>query len=198
MGLPGLSQLPLPGILDEVRQFLGGLSRELPELFPADRPAGRIALFAGRELELRWRASEERRTRVERADGALVVVRGADGLKPKLALRAWYAEQARQVFSGRVAHWAERMGLAGRVRKVFIKDQRTLWGSCSRAGNLNFNWRVVQAPAEVVDYLVIHELAHLREMNHSRRFWAHVAEHCPGYKLHRRWLREQARLLKRA
>lgn len=114
---------------------------------------------------------------------------------PRVAPRREGAiESARDLFTGRARFWSERMGV--RFNRIFIKDQRTLWGSCSAKGNLNFNWRVALAPEAVVDYLVIHELAHLLEMNHSRRFWAHVAQHCPDYKRHRRWLRENGQKLK--
>lgn len=74
--------------------------------------------------------------------------------------------------------------------KVFIKDQKTRWGSCSSQGNLNFNYRLVMAPLPVIDYLVTHELAHLAEMNHSKRFWSLVERVCPEYKKHRQWLKE--------
>ena len=84
-----------------------------------------------------------------------------------------------------------------RWRRISIKDQRTLWGSCSVRGNLNFNWRLVLAPPDVMDYVVIHELAHLREMNHSRRFWAIVAEFAPEYRRHRKWLHDNCRALRR-
>src|SRR5262245_60956256 len=94
----------------------------------------------------------------------------------------------RGVILDRVAYWSERMD--ARYRRVFIKNQRTLWGSCSARGNLNFNRRLVHAPLEVLDYVVIHELAHLTEMNHSKRFWAIVERWCPDYKQRRRWLRE--------
>lgn len=104
-------------------------------------------------------------------------------------------EEARRRFTDRARHYAAAMGVA--FNRIFIKDQRTLWGSCSRQGNLNFNWRVVRAPAEVLDYLVVHELAHLREMNHSKRFWKVVESHCPGYREHRKWLRVNAQTLKR-
>ena len=99
-------------------------------------------------------------------------------------------------FHARAAHWAPKLGVTfGRVR---VKDQRSLWGSCSPQGNLNFNWRLTLAPFEVLDYVVIHELAHRVEMNHSRRFWARVEEHCPDYKVHRRWLRKNGEALYRA
>jgi predicted metal-dependent hydrolase len=76
-----------------------------------------------------------------------------------------------------------------------MKNQRTLWGSCSTRGNLNFNRALAGAPAEVLDYVVIHELGHLKEMNHSRRFWALIEAWCPEHKRHRRWLREHASLI---
>ena len=86
------------------------------------------------------------------------------------------------------------MGFA--PKRVFLKNQRTLWGSCSTRGNLNFNRALADAPAEIVDYVVIHELAHLKEMNHSRRFWAVVEAWCPQQKQRRLWLRRNVSLLK--
>jgi hypothetical protein len=80
----------------------------------------------------------------------------------------------------------------GRIR---VKNQRTLWGSCTPDGNLNFNWRLTLAPPEVLDYVVIHELAHRAEMNHSPRFWAIVERHCPEQKERRRWLRKNGQRL---
>ena len=81
-------------------------------------------------------------------------------------------------------------------KRVFLKNQRTLWGSCSTRGNLNFNRVLAGAPADIVDYVVIHELAHLKEMNHSRRFWTVVEAWCPEQKQRRRWLRQNVSLLK--
>ncbi len=100
------------------------------------------------------------------------------------------------LFHARATQWAERMGVTfGRVR---VKDQRTLWGSCTRRGDLNFNWRLTLAPPEVLDYLVVHELAHRLEMNHSRRFWEHVARQIPEHRDRRRWLRKNGAALYRA
>ena len=73
--------------------------------------------------------------------------------------------------------------------RLAIRDQKTRWGSCSRAGNLNFNWRLVLAPPAVLDYVVVHELAHRVELNHSVRFWRVVARYCPTMDEHRAWLR---------
>ena len=75
------------------------------------------------------------------------------------------------------------------VRKVSIRSQRSRWGSCSRRGAISLNWRLVQAPAEVLDYVIVHELMHLREMNHSARFWALIEAACPGFRDCERWLK---------
>ncbi len=102
---------------------------------------------------------------------------------------------AEALFHARASHWAPLLGVTfGRVR---VKEQRSLWGSCSRDGNLNFNRRLTLAPFEVLDYVVVHELAHRHEMNHSRRFWAHVERHVPDHRVHRRWLRKNGAALLR-
>ena len=95
---------------------------------------------------------------------------------------------ARELVSGLAREEAERIGVEyGRIR---IGGQRTLWGSCSSAGTLSFNWRLVLAPPEVLDYVVVHELCHLRVPNHSRRFWGLVEQHRPHWRQQRDWLRD--------
>jgi predicted metal-dependent hydrolase len=81
------------------------------------------------------------------------------------------------------------------VRRVTVRNQRSRWGSCSRRGTISLNWRLVQAPPFVRDYLVLHELAHLKEMNHSRRFWSEVARLCPDFREAEQWLKQHSRLL---
>ncbi|HPX82802.1 MAG TPA: M48 family metallopeptidase, partial [Syntrophales bacterium] len=76
-----------------------------------------------------------------------------------------------------------------RARSVRISEARSRWGSCSAANRLAFSWRLMIAPPAVIDYVVVHELAHLREKNHSPRFWALVGEICPDYRQRRRWLK---------
>ena len=82
------------------------------------------------------------------------------------------------------------------VRRITVRNQRSRWGSCSRRGTISLNWRLVQTPAFVRDYLVLHELAHLREMNHSPRFWNEVARLCPDFLEAERWLKQHSRLLR--
>lgn len=82
------------------------------------------------------------------------------------------------------------------VRRVVVRNQRSRWGSCSRKGTVSLNWRLIQAPDEVRDYLVLHELAHMKEMNHSGRFWAEVERLCPAYLAAERWLKSHASLMR--
>ncbi len=95
---------------------------------------------------------------------------------------------ARELVSALAEEEAGRLGVA--YRRIRIGGQRTLWGSCSPAGTLSFNWRLVLAPLEVLDYVVVHEVCHLRVLNHSRRFWALVEERRPHWREQRDWLRE--------
>jgi predicted metal-dependent hydrolase len=113
---------------------------------------------------------------------------------PRLGLEALAVSEsmariaARELVSALAEEEAERLGVA--YRRIRIGGQRTLWGSCSPSGTLSFNWRLVLAPAEVLDYVVVHELCHLRVPNHSRRFWALLEAHRPHWREQRDWLRE--------
>ena len=104
------------------------------------------------------------------------------------AIVAWLKQQAQQVIPNRVQQWATQMGAS--YGKVRIKNQRSRWGSCSSQRNLNFNWRLVEAPDYVLDYVVVHELCHLWEMNHSARFWRLVGLYFPQNKEARTWLQQ--------
>ncbi len=82
------------------------------------------------------------------------------------------------------------------VRRITVRNQRSRWGSCSRKGTISLNWRLIQAPPFVRDYIILHELMHLRQMNHSPRFWGEVERVCPDYGQAERWLKEHSNLLK--
>ena len=107
--------------------------------------------------------------------------------------RTWYRARAREILEDRVMHFALRMGLA--CLSVRITDAKERWGSCSAAGTLNFAWRLVMAPPPVIDYVIVHELTHLVEMNHSRRFWERLGRVLPDYVWRRKWLKENGHLL---
>jgi predicted metal-dependent hydrolase len=114
------------------------------------------------------------------------------GLQPQLAppgdVDRWYREEARRHIVAAVAGESGRLGV--RPGRIGIRDPRTRWGSCSARGNLSFSWRLVIAPAEVLEYVVVHELCHLRELNHSKRFYRLLDEARPGWREQSAWLRE--------
>jgi len=93
----------------------------------------------------------------------------------------------------RVAYYASIMGVS--YGRITIREQKTRWGSCSDKGNLNFNWKLVLMPEEVLDYVVVHELAHRKEMNHSKEFWKIVEKVFPDYKERRKTLTEMGKQL---
>lgn len=95
---------------------------------------------------------------------------------------------AKKVLEEKCRIYAGRMGVD--YGRISIREQKTRWGSCSAGGNLNFNWKLVLMPEEIQDYLVVHELAHRREMNHSPAFWALVEKEIPDYKERREWLKK--------
>jgi len=104
----------------------------------------------------------------------------------KRALETLYRRKARERFEERAGHYAEAMGVE--FEQIEVRNQRTKWGSCSTTGTLGLNWRLMMAPPDVIDYIVVHELAHLRESNHTDTFWSLVAEHDPKYEAHASWL----------
>ena len=101
-------------------------------------------------------------------------------------IRAALSARALKRVRERVDHYAPRVGRT--PGRVAIRDQKTRWGSCSSKGNLNFNWKLIMAPPQVLDYVVIHELCHLWEFNHSPRFWALVENQMPDYEVWKKWL----------
>lgn len=94
--------------------------------------------------------------------------------------RSYYMESARKIFKRKAAAYARKMGVT--YGRITIREQKTRWGSCTSEGNLNFNWRLIFAPEKVLDYVVVHELSHRKEMNHSPAFYAVVASVMPEYK----------------
>lgn len=107
---------------------------------------------------------------------------------------AHYKERARVLIEAQVRKWIAVYGVT--YGRVAIRDQKSRWGSCSRKGNLNFSYRLIFLPPELIEYVVVHEICHLREMNHSRRFWDLVAESVPDYRARRRELRALEKVMR--
>lgn len=102
-------------------------------------------------------------------------------------------EKTRKLVTERAKHYAAIIGV--QYNQITIRTQRTRWGSCSSKGNLNFNFLLGLTPPEVLDYVVVHELCHLIEMNHSKQFWDAVERTLPDYKVHRKWLKDNGNKL---
>ena len=113
-------------------------------------------------------------------------------------LRAVVQKHLRQIatreLSPRVRFLADLHGVE--ITRVTVRDQKSRWGSCSRRGTISLNWRLIQTPEFVRDYIILHELAHRRQMNHSDKFWQEVERLCPDYRTAERWLKQNAKLLR--
>lgn len=105
----------------------------------------------------------------------------------KNLLFEWYQQKAIEILVPRIKHYAEHIGV--KRKKINITSAKYSWGSCTPAGTLNFNWRIIKAPSDVIDYIVVHELSHLRERNHSPEFWNIVAVQLPNYEESKQWLK---------
>lgn len=105
----------------------------------------------------------------------------------KETLVKWYRQCFTEVVEERIEKYSLHLNVS--PRKVVVKDQKTRWGSCSEKGNINLNWRLVMAPIEIIDYVVVHELCHLRIMNHSKDFWNLIESILPNYRENREWLK---------
>lgn len=185
--------------ISEKHRLLRARARSLPAVLPDGiRDGGRI-LLGGRHKPLAVMAGARRRVRVDWTGSELCIqlpsVISAEvnhGTLCGRALSHWLRQHARECSGHAVARYA-RSGM--RPREIRIKDQRSRWGSCGATGIINLNWRLVCTPPEVLDYVVVHELCHLREPNHSQRFWSLVSRVMPNYEPHKQWLREHDGLL---
>ena len=105
----------------------------------------------------------------------------------------WYKREAKEKIVGRIDYYSHRLHLF--PRGIRITNARSRWGSCSRDNRLSFSWRIIMASLTVIDYILIHELVHIREKNHSKRFWTTLESILPDYRKHRLWLKENGHLL---
>lgn len=147
--------------------------------------SGATVPYRGEWLEVVLRRGE---SGVRRVGRRLVVALSdpADEDAARRALETWFRREARSVLLDRVG--ALRAPGDGRVRRIAVRDQDTRWGSCSSAGTLSFNWRLIMAPPDVLDAVVVHELVHLRIADHSAAFWRALDARFPRHRACRRWL----------
>jgi len=153
---------------------------------------GLIHLEPGEELPLRGIRHEivhvESRRGVVRADPQRTVIEvPGDPMHVRRRLLDFLKACARDDLTRATEHYAGQMGVS--YRRIIIRDQRSRWGSCSSSGELSYSWRLILAPAYVLDYVAAHEVAHLRHLDHSPRFWRLVLTHCPNAAKAKNWLR---------
>ena len=164
------------------------------ELAPAVLADGGELPFLGERLRLIVRVEPERvRERVARRDGALLVLL-PPGTELRAALERWYRRRAGEEVARRLDTACGRAGSAHTALQ--IRGQRTRWASCSSSGAMSFNWRLLLAPPEILDYVVEHEVAHLEVLDHSPRFWALLAARCPDWREHEAWLKSHGHALR--
>jgi len=190
--------IPRRGSVKAAREFLqqhlGWIEKQLQkrESQPAQRAAwthGTEVLFRGEKRRLQ--VTPEGRA-VQLANQLVPVAESATCFRSaiELHLRRLAAEElVRRTFELAALHQL-------RVSRVMVREQRSRWGSCSVKKTVSLNWRLIQTPDYVRDYIILHELMHLREMNHSRRFWRHVQQVCPDYAQAEHWLKQHAALLR--
>jgi predicted metal-dependent hydrolase len=150
---------------------------------------GSLWRFRGQALQLKLREGQEH---VVMDDNYLTVYSNAGDARQ--TLEAWYFMQAEQYLLNRTNYFSEQMGL--RPRKVELKGYRSMWGRCNARHEIAYDWRIIQAPDPVIDYLVIHELSHLRHFNHHSDFWSLVRTFQPDYEESKTWLKANARWVK--
>ena len=166
------------------------------EVSPADLRDGGSVPYLGDRLPLVVRVEPSRtRPHVARRGGGLRVAVAAPGREAlRNALERWYRRRARAEVAPRLDAATARVG--ARHTSLQIRGQRTRWASCSDRGGMSFNWRLLLAPAGILDYVVEHEVAHLDVPDHSDRFWALLAVRAPDYRERERWLRRHGHALR--
>jgi hypothetical protein len=163
--------------------------RDLPHPPGKELVSGESALYLGRQ----YRIEVINTGMAEVHFAQRFFIPATQGEKRAEALREWYVGKAKEKIVPRVNIHARNLGV--RVAEVKIVDSRYRWGSCTVKSNVNLNWRLMKAPMFVIDYVIVHELAHLREANHTPRFWNIVRAQSPTMEKAKVWLKENGQLL---
>jgi len=155
--------------------------------------SGEKLLYLGKEYTLEVVEKDLKKAGVHLNDNTMEVhisgeLSGENRKKAiKEALIKWYRERMAEIVKERIDKYALQLKVF--PCKVVIKDQKTRWGSCSEKGNINLNWRLIMAPLHIIDYVIVHEMCHLKVMNHSKDFWTLVESVLPDYRESRKWVK---------
>jgi predicted metal-dependent hydrolase len=143
--------------------------------------------FFGEKYEIKYSQRQFLKPKVVMGKSTITVFPSEDAKRHRTLLIDELRNQASEKIKRKVRYFADKYGF--KIKKVAIKDTVSRWGSCSSDRNININWRLALAPTRVMDYVIIHELCHTKEMNHSPRFWALVESCMPDYQVYDHWLR---------
>jgi len=171
-------------ILDKLAKYVKGH----PITEGKEPKSGNFIPYLGRRLKVVTRYDSSTVAGVKLEKNRLLVDLNRQNGRLNLVLEWWYRRQAEKLFKKRADELCSRLGVT--YDRLTVRGAKTRWGSCSQKGNMNFNWKLMMVPESVIDYVVIHELAHLKEMNHSKNFWKLVAEYCPQWRKHKKWLKD--------
>jgi predicted metal-dependent hydrolase len=183
----------LPGLLESKERWISSnlarFSHFQSSSIKKKLRSGDTVPYLGRDVELVKQENHTGAGGVTLEGNTLAVspILFRDGIL-ELALEHWYRAEAAKLIGERAYKLSTQMGIS--YKRITIRGQKTRWGSCSYKKNLSFNWKLLMAPEPVIDYVIIHELIHLKEMNHSKRFCKLVAQHCHRWREHRKWLKQ--------
>lgn len=194
-----VARAPLKMRLSTITAFVNDkelwLNKQLAAL-PAIKPSlkletGTMLAVFGDQVELRVQLGSSAKPFLDHGQLVMPVKKShlplQESVKNKLI--TWYKKMALQTLEESIEHFAPIMNVPANKRlAINVRDYKRRWGSCDQKGDLSFNWRLAQAPLEVMDYVVVHELAHCHEFNHSKRFWNIVAQHLPDWQQRQQWL----------
>lgn len=189
----GISRWQLSEFVRENELFLKNSIKKVASFqqrYPQKKfESGEPFLIFGERIELQiiWSWSSRVKIQLLPTQIEMVAKVGASLDERRTALFKFLKARAVLELESDLKLWSQHMGLF--PRKFSVRGQRTLWGSCSARGHIQLNWKLIAAPREVREYVVIHELAHLAHLNHSKVFWALVNKHCPDFESHKQWLR---------
>ncbi len=191
----GISDEKIHQVVNSKRQWIYEKSahpqkyRGLPHPPGKELVSGESALYLGRHYRIEVVNTELPEIRFNQR----FFIPAAHAGKRREVLRDWYIQKAKEKIVPRVKHHARELGVT--YAKIKIVDNLYRWASCTLNNNINFNWRLIKAPMFVIDYTIVHELAHLIEANHTPRFWNIVRAQAPTMEKARAWLRENGQLL---
>lgn len=191
---PRVPKRDIFGFIRESEPFIKKSLADLAEFYRRHPPkkvqSGETYLYFGQRLTLQIVWTWKPKITVQFRDGQFELLAPTNSSVEERheALRKFYKKEGGRYLRRCAEFWAEKM--KSYPTSISIRGQTSRWGSCTSKGHVNLNWKLLAVPPEIIDYVVIHELAHLSHMDHSNRFWDLVAKHYPDYKRAKKWLRE--------